>query len=263
MLETDETRIATAGESEYTDFRARETGSAQGNPLSRRTAILLLSALLAYAAVADIYKASRKVFWFDEICALSVAGRQTLPAIWDALHTSADSSPPVFDYLEGWAGRAASNPQIGYRLGSIAGVLCLCFCMFLFARTIVGETAGLMAAIFPLLTSIGSLYALEARPYGMLMGCLGLALLAWRKADRLPGAAALAILLALAVSLHYYAILAFVPFAAGEAVRWIRTGRFRVAPWAAIILGAFPLVAFWPLLAGYQAYYKGHLWSTA
>jgi nitrate reductase gamma subunit len=233
-----------------------------GGFVGKRAAVLVLSFLLLYTFAADVHKASRRPFWFDEVCTLAVAGRQTLPAVWDALAVSADGNPPLFYVLEGAAKRLTSNEQIGYRLESIAGVICISVCLFFFIRARIGPSAGLVAAIFPLLTSVGIYYATEARPYGMLMGCVGLTLLAWDKADRAYGGAILAILLAIAVSLHYLAVFVFVPFAAGEATRWIRTGRFRPALWLALLVGALPLAVYWPLLAHFKSVYGSHFWET-
>ena len=79
----------------------------------------------------------------------------------------------------------------------------------------------------------------------------------------MPVTVAFAILLALSESLHYYAIFAFTPFIAGEAVRWIRTRRFRAGIWVAFFVGGGPLVVFWSLLAGLKAYYGEHYFNTA
>lgn len=53
----------------------RGSSDEPAEPLRWRTAALLLSALLLCTALANIYKASRKTFWFDEI--------RTIPAAVD------------------------------------------------------------------------------------------------------------------------------------------------------------------------------------
>jgi len=110
------------------------SATARPELISRRTATLLFAVFILYTGLAEIYKASRKPFWFDETLTVLVAARQTLPAIEATLRTAADGNPPLFYYLETLTSRAVSNPQIGYRLNSIAGVLCMSVCAFIFAR---------------------------------------------------------------------------------------------------------------------------------
>jgi hypothetical protein len=71
----------------------------------------------------------------------------------------------------------------------------------------------------------------------------------------------LAVSLALAQSLHYYAVLAMVPFGLAELVLTHRTHRIRWGVWLALAVGAIPLLVFWNLLAINGAYYGGHFWA--
>ena len=235
---------------------------ADGGPLRGRTAAILILVLLLYSGITDLYKASRKPFWFDEVCSIAMARQQTFSAILAAEHTSPEGTPPLFHYLQALTRNTISNEAIGYRLNPAASVLCLSICLFLFVRRRLGPTTGLIAAVFPLLTSIGTVYSFEARPYALVVGCLSLALLAWSRVERPLAVFALAFFLTLATSLHYYAIFAVVPFAAGEAVHWLRVGRFRPGPWLAMAISAVPLILGWPLLAGFRAFYGTHYFSA-
>jgi hypothetical protein len=67
--------------------------------------------------------------------------------------------------------------------------------------------------------------------------------------------------LALAESLHYYAVLVLVPIGLAEAARFLRAREFRIGVWLALLCGAVPLVAFWPLLWRLREVYGAHYWA--
>ena len=66
--------------------------------------------------------------------------------------------------------------------------------------------------------------------------------------------------LAAAVSTHYYAVLIFLPLAAGELTRTWTTKRVDFAIWAALLLGLLPLLAYMPLMAESRKY-AATFWS--
>jgi hypothetical protein len=88
-------------------------------------------------------------------------------------------------------------------------------------------------------------YAGEARPYGLLLGFSGLALLAWRNAvdnPRRPGALLLfAGSLAMAASTHAYAIVTVAVFALAEVVRYFRAGRVDLPLFSCFAAALLPL----------------------
>jgi hypothetical protein len=95
-------------------------------------------------------------------------------------------------------------------------------------------------------------YATEARPYGLVLGCAALSLLCWQSvADdrrRILSLVGLSASLAAALASHYYAVLIFVPLAAGEAARTIMRRRLDLWVWLAFSVATIPLWVFLPLI---------------
>lgn len=113
------------------------------------------------------------------------------------------------------------------RLPSLAGFLVMQVCLFYFVRRIASERAAIFALAFPTITG-GFVYTLQIRPYGVLLGLFGLAMLSWqtavRREDHRAGAlVVLGLSIATAINTHYYGVLLMLPLCAGEVVRvWQR-----------------------------------------
>ena len=96
------------------------------------------------------------------------------------------------------------------------------------------------------------MYATEARPYGLLLGFLGLTLVSWdaavkgsRRGWALAGVAVGATAMMLT---HVYAILWILPFCAAELVRLARTRRADWSLWAAQVLPMTAVLTYIPLI---------------
>ncbi|MGH9674216.1 MAG: hypothetical protein ACRD44_13625, partial [Bryobacteraceae bacterium] len=196
--------------------------------------------------------AHSKPFWYDEIYTLAL-GALSARDLLDALRTGLEQNPPLYPLLAGLFGEG----HVAARALSIAGVGVFALCLQAFVARRCGETAGWVALLIAMFTEACG-YAWEARPYGLVLGFTGLALVFWQRATELaPREKALAGLwlsLAAAMSSHYYAVLLYVPLIAGETVRW----RIRRKPdfglWAALALGALPLAAFVPMMRASGSY---------
>ena len=114
-----------------------------------------------------------------------------------------------------------------------------------------------MAALL-LLATQATFYAFEARPYGLALGFVAAAYLLWQlRLDGRGGPAVvvgLALALAAAVGTHYYAVLALLPFALGEAWRWRSNGRLDRGVTAALGASLLPLVVALPLIQAARQY---------
>jgi hypothetical protein len=94
------------------------------------------------------------------------------------------------------------------------------------------------------------------------VGCISGAILAWQRIDDLRVySVVVAITLAAAVSLHYYAILVWPAFLIAETSVWVFHRRFRITAWAALLVGAVPLLLFAPLLLKLRQYYGRNFWA--
>ena len=109
-------------------------------------------------------------------------------------------------------------------------------------------------------------YAVEAKPYGALLGWTGVALICWRYAargNRYRGwaLAGLGIALACATSSHFFGALVGFPVIAGEAVRsWQRRGLDWVMA-AVVSLNYWPLVFFVSILKAGARVHGVHPWQ--
>ncbi len=225
--------------------------------LSERFALLLVAFLALYCFLRNFVFAGMKPFWYDEVCTWIVSKQPSAGGIWSVLEQSADSNPPVFYFLERWMAHLSANELVGYRIPAMLGVSVVPLCVFFFLRQRVGCWRALLAALIPTLSVLFVSYGTEARPYGLVAGCVALALLSYQRAESLLWTLALCLSLALAISLHYYSVFLFVPFGIAEAAFGLANKRVRWRVWLAMALGTTPLWAFLPLLLRFRQNYGG------
>jgi hypothetical protein len=223
--------------------------------IPNRAAILLI----AYVALSGVIRARTKPFWCDEVITVELAKQPTLSAIWNAVKHAADSHPPLFYVLERLAGSLPLNEHIAFRLPSILAFCCIVLCIFLFIRKARGNACAVICAAIPLTSLLSDPYAVEARGYSLMAGFAALAMVSYQRADKVAFCALMGISLAAAGASHYYAIFATIPFALAEFVLVARVRRLRFGVWLALLVGALPLVVFWPLLQNLKKYYGSHL----
>src|SRR5580704_17187489 len=216
-------------------------------------------ALVLYAALRGLFGAASKAFWFDEICTWIVARQPTVAGIWDALKNASDAHPPLFYLIERAASHLTVDPQIALRIPSILGFCCVLWCLFIFIRTRTTGYVALLSVATVMSTALFGFMA-EARPYSMVVACISFALVCYQRAPALGWVIGLAASLVVAQSLHYYALLALVPFGVAEGILWFKARHFRPVVWAALGCGLLPLFAFWPLLSQIRAVYGKHFW---
>jgi hypothetical protein len=190
------------------------------------------------------YAASHRPFWFDETLTAYIAAQPTLSDMWGAIRAGFDLTPPLFHLISRAAAALGGRPELMLRLPGLVGFGVMGACLFVFAR----RRCGLAASIAAMLLPIGALpgrYAVEARPYGMALGTIGVALVCWQVAvegrRRRAALIGLASAIAVGVSLHYYTILVLLPIVAGEAVRFARDRRPDWGVWRAATAGVLAL----------------------
>jgi hypothetical protein len=228
-----------------------------------RHARTILTVLLVYVALAGLLQASNRTFWFDEIFTVSIARLGSMTDVWHALARAADTSPPGFYVIERAFSGLVANELVGFRLASILAVPLTCLSLFVFTRRDTDPVSASIAAVLPLLTVLYSTFSVEARPYALMACALAFAALAWQRASGRYWSFVLAFTLMAAVSIHYYAVFALLPFAAAEGVLTAMTRRLRSRVWLALAAGALTFLAYWPLLAGLRTVYGQHYWAKA
>jgi 4-amino-4-deoxy-L-arabinose transferase-like glycosyltransferase len=198
--------------------------SAQGFELflDRRRKLLLLLCTVSYAYV-TCHRASRKLFWFDELFTVHISALSSPWPIWNALANGVDFNPPLL-YILTWLSQTIFGiGQVATRLPAIVGFWVFCLCLFKFVAVRSTALAGFISLAFPLITP-AYWYAYEARSHGAVLGFCGLALISWQAATsrtnhRLGPVFGLFASMACALATHSYAFLLLIPFAVGELAR--------------------------------------------
>ena len=152
------------------------------------------------------------------------------------------------------------------RLPSLAGFLAMQVCLFYFVRRIASERAAVFALAFPVITG-GFGYTLQIRPYGVLLGLFGVAMLSWQIAVRRDdhrawALVALALSLAAAINAHYYGFLFLLPLCAGELVRVWQRRRLDIPMIAAMGAGMSGVLFLLPFLKG-AAEFREHFEASS
>ena len=194
---------------------------------------------------------SRYAFWYDEIHTIYLSRLPSVRQIWLALAEGADLQPPLVYLTTRLAHSIFGYSEWAARLPSTIGVLVAGLCLMFFVARRTSMLWGFLAAVFILLTGVYP-HAIEARPYGLVLGFAGTALVCWQCAaeerHRKLALTGLTASLMLAVSSHYYAVLLLVPIALGEAVRNYANRRIDRGIWCSILTAAPTIFLFLPLL---------------
>jgi hypothetical protein len=228
----------------------------------------LFRLFLAYSFVyflATLVLARIKLLWLDEFTTLYVSRFHSLSELWSVLKAAVDMNPPLYHLLTRACIWLLGENEIAIRLPAVLGFWAMTVSVFIFVRRRAGALVAGIAALFPF-TTVTYFYAFEGRPYGIMLGCGGVSLLAWQLACEgrwrklwLPG---LGLSLMVAVSCHYYAVLLLGPLCLGQAVRDYSRRRVDIWMWLSILAGALPIALFRPLIrGGLRVYGNEHVWN--
>ena len=217
-----------------------------------RYKFLLLTLFSLLYLTATCYRASRKAFWFDELFTIYISRLQDVQSIWFALKQGVDFNPPVFYLLTKAGEKLVGSGHLGSRLPEVIGFGILCLCLFRFVSFRTTVLAGLVAMVFPMAAS-AYWYAYEARPYGIVAGCCGLALVCWQGATTDEGKTRIWWLIGLggalsvAVLNHAYGTLIFIPVLIGELTRSFNRRRIDLPLCLTLLLASTACAALVPL----------------
>ncbi|QEL15558.1 hypothetical protein [Limnoglobus roseus] len=195
-----------------------------------------------------------KTGWYDEWFTIAIA-RLPIGNAWTALGDATDMNPPLLYVVEKPFLSLGLPDVFAARLPSILGFYLLLAGVYRFGSGSGHAGAGLVAAL-TVLVSASFAYAFEARPYALVLGACGGALICWPAAadGRRWGMAGLCGCVAVAVSSHYYGLFAVLPFFVGETVRTVQRRRLNGPTTAALVLGLLPLLLWLPLLLVQKGY---------
>jgi dolichyl-phosphate-mannose-protein mannosyltransferase len=219
--------------------------------IAERHAWIVLAAMSALYLAATFGRASQRLFWHDELVTVYMSRLPRIADVWAAIELGAEATPPLFPITTRAAVALLGEGLITVRLPETIGFLVAMLCAYTFVARRFGTVFGLIAFLIPAATD-AYVYAYEARPYGLILGFAGGAMIAWQHAaEGRRRAIALPILFASlsgAILCHYYAAVLLAPFLVGEGAR---IGERRKADWAVLsvlVLSLVPLVFLLPLI---------------
>jgi uncharacterized membrane protein len=233
----------------------------QQSLLSQKKFYVLVGVLAAYVVARGVVAAAIKPFWFDELFTLTVASQPTARDILRALQKAVDSQPLLFYLLEKWGMALVGKSEIALRLFPILGSACTFLCICVYLRKRHRMDVVLLSGVALLLSALFTRYAVEARGYSLEAAFLAFAMVCYQRVPALRWSVLFGLSLALAESMHYYAILATGGFALAEIVYLLRARRVRWPVWAGLASGVLPLAICWPLLARMKAEFAAHIWT--
>ncbi len=228
-----------------------------------RSSVCLCMAVLSLvlALGSRIVAALDKPIWTDELLTVYIASLQDASAISRALSVGVDGQPASWHLLSSLLILPGVDPHLSFRLLSILGYGLAMLGALLFVGRRFGPSLGLAAALLVSISPLGE-FAIEARPYIIVVGLLLIAAALWQRVDErrwVPFAFGLT--LCLATALHHLAILAVGCFAIAELTFAVAYARRRWTVWLSLLVAAIPFMVNVPALLHFQQMFAEHFWS--
>lgn len=230
---------------------------------SRLAAALALAVITIAFFTNAVARAHAKPFWHDEIFTILFAQLPSVGEMWRAARDGIDLMPPFNAVLTHLVRTVAGDGPIVTRLPPMVGVWIMAVAIFAAVRRRSNTAVALAAALLPIYTAAYR-YAIEARGYGLMLGCFGVAVYAWseaalgrRRAVWLP---LLSVSLGAGAWAHHFGALNLAPIVAGELVRDLHRRKPDWGVWTAVggaLAIMLPLMALATVALG-QA---GHFWT--
>lgn len=202
--------------------------------------------------------------WYDEWFTAIFARLRQPAAIAQAVRDAADPIPPAFYILEGSLSGYIPIEVIALRLPAVVGAAGAAASLFAFLKPSLGGLSALIGTTFLCLTVAFTTFAAEARPYGLLLGCISAAALTWKSAHKSwTSFVAFACCLTLASAIHYYAVFALFAFLLAEAWLTLRYRSPRVGPLVSLCVAVVPLIFQWPFLNEAREVFMPNFWGKS
>lgn len=218
--------------------------------LVERCRALFCALFLLLIALIALGHASLRQLFYDEAVTIGAASLPRWRDVWDFYARGLDTPSPISSLVVRpflhWPG----SIEINARLPFLAAFLVSFYCVYRFLARRYPPAFALVVLLIPAYFDSVLFYAFEARAYAFMLAGFALALLCWQAAERKQSPlASLGVWLGLAIAIfsHAFAILLFLPFAAGQ---WLHDRQRRsidISMWLALCL--FPL-GYLPALPG-------------
>ena len=205
-----------------------------------RLRIYLVLLVCGLSVALGVVRGASIPFWFDEISTVRIAA---LPTWKEAFHgtQTLDLNPPLEVFLVRASSLVLGWNELAGRLPSILGFALTAGCLFVFLERRVSPWFAAFGSLLLIQNSEAFYFATEARPYALLLGMLGLALLGYDtilEAGRNSVWARLLLLAGISGMLltHVFAVFPVAAFLMAESLRTVRLRRIDVLTWLALLL---------------------------
>jgi Dolichyl-phosphate-mannose-protein mannosyltransferase len=232
--------------------------NASNTPTKAHSDILFFLVIAVPSLSLVIYQSQNKLLWYDELFTYYIAQAPSLSKLIEQTQTL-DFNPPLsYLLVRGLFHLFPANATV-CRIPSMAGFLLCMGCVYSFVRRKLDALWGMVGALF-LASSVAYPYAFEARPYGLMLGFLSLALIGWQRiiderGNRLLGLALLVCGGLGGLLSHAFALPAWMVLIVAELVR-ARTRQHW--DWPVLLALLFPMVAvvtYLPMVHAYAVNY--------
>lgn len=217
--------------------------------LDRRPALIVLALAGVYLAL--IHHSVHRRLWFDELHTFYIAQAPSLSRLTEEIRTL-DLNPPLQYALVRVSFELLGISEVTTRLPMILSYFVASLCFFIFMRRRVGSlwaAAGVQLGWYSQFFYLST----EARPYAILIGCLGLTVMSWdfavsgvRRGWALTGISVGALGMILS---HVFAPLWIMPFWAAEIARTLKERRIDWPVWMTLIFPLAACVTYFPLMS--------------
>jgi len=215
----------------------------------RDSALWLGGISIVYFVCAGMRAASRP-FWYDELVTWHLVHMASVGAMLDAMVAGADQQMPLNHILARLCYALFGDGGLSIRLPALIGFWIMLLGMYCFLSRRLPKPYALIGMLFPMLTYAWP-YAFEARAYGVAMGAVSIAMIAWQDAaeGRRRPWSLVGVALGLATALLAQAVFAIVaiPFALGELTRTLTKRRIDWPMWLAFA-AACPVAILFPYI---------------
>lgn len=261
---------------------AEVAGTARVETQIDRAPLRAFACLSLFYLVAVFTLSSMKVLWLDELITLHIAKSGGPVAIWHVLERGADPNPPITHILVHYCRALFGEREWALRLPAFFGYWVGLASLFAYLRGRVGGTWAIGGTLLSMCMGAFE-YSYESRSYPIFYGLAMLAFFCWTRVageaqtrrGRFLAYVGMVLALSAGISTNYFAVLAFLPVAAGEATRTMvaasrsREGRsfagvlrcidWRI--WFGMFLAGSPLLLYRPLIARSIAQFAPYAWN--
>jgi hypothetical protein len=263
-LPLDRNASVSSGEATLHSPADRESVSAGPSPVENLLAataglisqysFMIVAIWIGVVAISMAGFSRQKPLWADEVLFRWIVTLPSIGQIWHSLTLGINTDPPLDHFLTHGLTTFFGSSALVVRLTSIAGISVMLACLFLTLRKYIGSLYALLGVLLPFCTMLVD-YGYEARPYGLMYGCFGLAIFCWVKTgeDEASGSVwnfTLFLSLAAALGCHFYSVFALPAFCLGEAVRTQRRGRIHWPTVAALLGASATVLLYLPIIVG-------------